>query len=960
MLPVIGELRPWADPSITAINRCRMHTPLPRADLVVLDGDWHFERWDHPDMVPAEALTDGVLQQTVAVPGNWTLQGTVDLPHYTNVQMPFPGAPPTLPDRCPTAVYRRRVAIPWSDRRVFVRVNGADSVHAVYVDGRFVGYGTDSRLPSEYELTAYLEPDADEIDLAIVVLRYSAHSYLEDQDKWWMAGLHRSVVLEARPAVHLGDVVCAADVDPATGRGDLTVTCDLDVQAGAFMGPGWSTTLSVLDAADHVVASASAVHQTRHHVTIDAVHPWSAETPVRYRVVVELVDPSGQVVDHATTRCGFRCVEVIDRQLLVNGQPVWVFGVNRHEHHPDRGAAVTEADMRADLTAMRAHNITAVRTAHYPNHEAFYDLCDELGFYVIDEANIEGHAFMNSLCDDERYRPAFLERGARMVQRDRNHPCVIAWSLGNETGYGANHDALAGWIRRSDPTRPLHYEGAMTQDERCWVDGGRAVSDLVCPMYPSIEAIERYGLDPRADRPLIMCEFSHAMGNSNGSLADYWDVITRTPGLQGGFIWEWKDHGLRALDGSGRLCVGGDFGDDPHDANFVADGLVGADGQPHPALHEVAWVYRPVTVDVVGGEQATPDHLRISNRRSFTGLDDLEARWEVLVDGETSGVGSLDLPPVAPHTTVDVPLPVEARRLIGATDGETVLTLRWHQRDDTWFAPAGHVCAWDQSVVAIGRHPCRLPVDIAPTPPSDQVMLTEPEPIIWRAPVDNDGFKRMSRSWLAPGVGGRALERWRAAGFFDHPTRDLVSNTCAVETVEGGHVYRWRIDVPDTLSDPARVGVRWAIPRRFDRMRWYGRGPGENYPDRNRGSLIGRWHEPADAMPYLVPQDHALRTDVRWMACDDPDTGETLWIRALQPRTLHLAVTEYSAEQLYATGNAADLQADDRRWVHVDVVHRGVGTASCGPDVLPRYRIGPGRYEFAFWVGVTRDEGVRT
>ncbi len=944
MLPVVGALRPWTDPTVNGINRCRMHTPLARTDAISLDGDWQFERWDHPDHVPAETLGDRPLEQTVEVPGNWTLQGTVDLPHYTNVVMPFPNLPPELPVRCPTAVYRRSVDVPWTGMRVFLRIEGADSVHAVFLDGGFVGYGTDSRLPSEYELTPHLAGSPGPAQLAIVVLRYSAHSYIEDQDKWWMAGLHRSVVLEARPPVHVRDIVCDADYDAATGQGDLTVSCDLDAPPGGWLTGGWSTRVSLLDPEGTTVAVSDAPHRTRHHITMSAAQPWSAETPALYRVHVELLDADGVALDHVETRCGFRRVEVRDRHLLVNGAPVWIFGVNRHEHHPDRGAAVTEADMRADLATMRAHNINAIRTAHYPNHHRFYDLCDELGFYVIDEANIEGHAFHTSLCGDERYRSAFLERGARMVQRDRNHPCIIAWSLGNETGDGPNHDALAGWIRRSDPSRPLHYEGAVTQDDEHWIDGGRTVTDLVCPMYPSIDAIERYGRDGLGDRPLIMCEYSHAMGNSNGSLADYWDVITRTPGLQGGFIWEWKDHGLRAPDGSGRLCVGGDFGDEPNDANFVADGLVSAEGVPHPAMTEVAWVYRPVTVEI------TRDAITVTSRRSFVGLDELVARWEVLHDGHLVGTGELEVPDVEPHTSVTVAMPPELAALLPTDDAEVVVTV-------TWFAPTGHRCAWDQAVLSTSSGPVPAPLPRVAVVSPDVIALTAPEPMLWRAPVDNDGFKLMERSWLAMGVGGRALERWTAAGLHERPAADLIDCTGTVTERDGGHLHTWRMEVPDHLDDVARVGVRWAIPARFDHLRWYGRGPGENYPDRHRGSLLGTWDQPVDTLPYLVPQDYGLRTDTRWLACTDPTTGDTLWVCAQQPHALHMAVMRHSSEQLYAAANADDLAPDGGLWVHVDVAHRGVGTASCGPDVAPQYRIAPGTYEFSFWCAMTLGGG---
>ncbi|MDO9176125.1 MAG: glycoside hydrolase family 2 TIM barrel-domain containing protein, partial [Actinomycetota bacterium] len=457
----------------------------------------------------------------------------------------------------------------------------------------------------EYDVTEFARPGENEI--AIVVARYSALSYVEDQDQWWMAGLHREVAIEARGAAHFADVVCDALLQVESGTGVLDVVASVGwsspaagyrVRATLRSARGTRVGRAVVQAVPHQFA-APYVFQgfvTRHQFTVPAVKAWSAESPTRYRVELELLAPDDSVLDRTHQLVGFRHVEVRRRELLVNGQPVWVFGVNRHDHHPERGKAVTVADMRADLVTMRQHNITAVRTSHYPNDAAFYDLCDELGLYVIDEANIESHAYNTSLCDDPRWRSAWLARGSRMVQRDRNHPSIIMWSLGNESGYGSNHDALAGWIRSADPSRPLHYEGAVFHAG--WVSGGVTSSDVVCPMYPTIDAIRRYGESGKGTRPLIMCEYSHAMGNSNGSLADYWDVITSTPGLQGGFLWEWKDHGIRQTlpDGTVRLAYGGQFGDEPNDGNFVADGLVDSDGEPHPAMREVHWVYRPVTV----------------------------------------------------------------------------------------------------------------------------------------------------------------------------------------------------------------------------------------------------------------------------------------------------------------------------------------------------------------------------
>jgi beta-galactosidase len=703
-------------------------------------------------------------------------------------------------------------------------------------------------------------------------------------------------------------------------------------------------------------------HRVRADLQLGVVTPWSAEQPVRYQVVAVLRDADGVEIDQVATWTGCRRVEVRERQLLVNGQPIWIFGVNRHDHHPDRGKALTEQDLRDDLIAMRAHNITAIRTAHYPNHHRFYDLCDELGMYVIDEANIEGHAFNTSLCDDPRYLAAFMERGSRMVHRDRNHPSIIAWSLGNETGYGAHHDALAGWIRRRDPSRPLHYEGAIfhgeqqtsSRDRPPWAHGGRTATDIVCPMYPSIDAIRDYGASGDGDRPLIMCEYSHAMGNSNGSLAEYWEVIADTPGLQGGFIWEWKDHSLRDRDNASRLLHGGDFGDTPHDGNFVADGLLGADGDPHPALSEVAWVYRPVTVTAADNDQGSL-RVRLTNRRFFTELTDLEARWEITVDGEHCAAGVWELPPLGPQVSVEHDLPESARVCVAkvSPEAEVVLTVTWHLRDEAWYAPGGHLEAWDQIVLQERRRPQKIAsgASVASAP-----HLLKVEPWIWRAATDNDGFKLLPDLSERLGVGGRALSGWKAAGLPDRAASEVIEIHHVIEAApDGGQIHRCRYVVTEEMADLPRLGLRCAIAAHFRQITWWGLGAGENYPDRAAGARRGIWTATPDPMPYLVPQEYGRRGETRWVRlCDPMSTGTAqVEVRAIEPAKLSFSVSPYSTEQLQRSANAADLVEEDVLWLHIDLHHRGVGTASCGPDVRPQYRIGPGEYEFAVWIGIT-------
>jgi len=509
-----------------------------------------------------------------------------------------------------------------------------------------------------------------------------------------------------------------------------------------------------------------------------------------------------------------------------------------------------------------------------------------------------------------------------MVQRDRNHPCVIAWSLGNEAGCGPNVDALAGWIRSVDGSRPLHYEDAVRVDG--WDDGGRRATDLVCPMYPEIDEIREYGERGTGDRPLIMCEYSHAMGNSNGSLADYWDEITSTPGLQGGFVWEWKDHGLRQhlADGTSRLAYGGQFDDEPHDGNFVADGLMSGDLAPHPATRELAWVYRPVTVT------RSRRGARVENRRSFLGLEDLTVFVTARRGGEVIARTSWQPPTVAPHGTVDVPLP-------DLPSGSETVTFEWH---DT----TGRMVAWDELIL---RTPSRPRPPTSGEPPGD---LVRPQLCLWRAPTDNDGFKLLP-DMARLGVEGSALLRWQVLGLDVRDPETFVAHTLRTDHDTSSTTFHHLVDVPPDLVDLPRIGVTFTLPADFDGVRWYGRGPHENYPDRNRSAMLGTWLGVPDELPYLVPQEFGLRSECRWVELASTVTGCVVRVDVLGD-PLHVSATHHTADDLYRAASSFDLVPRPELVVHLDVAHRGLGTASCGPDVLPDHRIGAGRWTFAYRV----------
>ena len=422
--------------------------------------------------------------------------------------------------------------------------------------------------------------------------------------------------------------------------------------------------------------------------------PWSAEVPALRTLQVSLIAPDGSVVERVERRIGFRRVEVRGLELLVNGRPILVRGVNRHDFDPRTGRVVAPEDLRADVVAMKRWGFNAVRTSHYPNDPAFLDACDELGLYVIDEADIESHGWYDDVCRDPRYRLAFVDRVARMIERDRHHPSIIAWSLGNESGHGPNHDAAAGWARHADPARPLHYEGAIRYD---WASDQR-VSDLTCPMYPPIAAIVAHATGGEQRHPLVMCEFSHAMGNSNGTLAEYWDAIEATPGLQGGFIWEWRDHGLeqRLPDGTVRHAYGGDFGDTPNDGVFCIDGITFPDRSPKPAMFEHMLLASPVRArsDAAAIAAAREGRVTLENRGEFRDTAWLRAAWEATVEGDVVASGDLPLPAIEPGDTAEVTIP--GWRLPDAGGGERWLTLRFLTAEDSDWADAGYEIGWAQ------------------------------------------------------------------------------------------------------------------------------------------------------------------------------------------------------------------------------------------------------------------------
>jgi len=1025
-------------PETTEINRLSARAPLtPYDDAKAarsggqtpwrhsLDGEWKFQLIDNPTAAPVNWMSPKTKDgrwRTIEVPGCWTRQNTGDLPHYTNVVMPWPELdPPAAPAANPTGLYLTTFRVPgkWRRRDIVLHLGGAESVAAVWCNGTFVGMGKDSRLPSEFDLTPHLLAGATtENLLAVMVIRYSDATWIEDQDHWWHAGLHRSCHIEARATTRIDDLAVDADFDAVTGRGELKATATiagtgaagvrmtLETLAGKKIGRIHTADIPTFD-----TSSLPREMESNHEypgplatVTADGlrVEPWTAETPTLYRCVTELLDHDGKVIEAHATRIGFRRVEVKDRRLLINGTPIVIHGVNRHDHHPETGKTQTVDELQADLLTMKAHNINAVRTAHYPNDHRVLDLCDELGLYVIDEANVESHGRWESVTKYDRYFTAIVDRVRRMVLRDRSHACVIGWSLGNEAGVGAAHDAAAAWVRATDPTRFVHYEPPFWSTFHLSNSGDpqiapnrrdRLITDIVCPMYAGIEKMvewarwaERTKLD---DRPLIQCEFSHAMGNSNGSLAEYVDAFHAEPALGGGFVWDWRDQGLAETDDRGRFywAFGGHFGDEPNDSNFCINGLVDPAGVPHPVLREYQWACRPVVVAAAGRGK-----VRVTNRRHFTSTHDLVLRWSATVDGVESSAGTLPLKLAAGESTV-VELPARVAALASA-DGEAWVTFRCETKAATPWAAVGHVVAWDQLALAKARIAARPRSAEAAKRSAGGVLATKRPAVrigdtgiegvdlgrrsaitgdivgwLWRAPIDNDGLKS---GWTA-GHGRRG--RWMKQGLHELRSevdsikqstnadgaevitlqRKLIGTKHSADhrtriTVAADHVrFDERIDLPPQWDDVPRVGVRFEVPPTLDRLQWFGRGPDETYPDRHRSSMIGQWSSSVAEQyhAYVVPQEHGSHFDTRWFELTNA-RGTGLRVEALKQSMIFAARHHHDAT-LSAAPTLAELETDDTIEVHVDTAMRGLGTGICGPDALPEYRVTESHHQWS-WV----------
>lgn len=964
-----------------------------------LDGPWKFHWAPNPAGRPQtfwESGFDDSAWKTIPVPSNVELEG-YGIPIYTNVNYPWaPVRPPLIPhDNNPVSSYRKTFSVPesWDGREVFLTFDGVNSFFYLWVNGKKVGFSKDSRTPATFRLNPYLKKG--ENLLAVEVYRWCDGSYLEDQDFWRLSGIFRSVTLWSAPQVRIRDFEVRTNLDAAYRDADLGISVwvknsaaearTVEVEAHLLDAAGREVFKSTLSANDLAPGEEKKLH---FHQKVTAPLKWSAETPNLYTLLLSEKDASGKVLETIPCRVGFRTTEINGGQLLVNGMPVLIRGVNRHEFDPKLGHVMTKEIMIKDICLMKQNNINTVRTCHYPNVPLWYSLCDEYGLYVIDEANIESHGMgyqEASLAKNPAWGPAHMDRTVRMVERDKNHPSVIIWSLGNEAGMGVNFDETYKWLKQRDPSRPVLYaaDGDFEQAET------GPSTDIVCPMYATPEQALRYASQPKT-RPFIQSEYSHAMGNSNGDIEAYWKPIYEgATQLQGGCIWDWADQGLetpvpaskqieflenpRSVNLDPKLgtffAYGGTFGPNgiASDGNFCCNGLVSPDRVPHPGLAEVKKVYSPAQMRAVA---PAAGEFEIKNWNDFLPLDAwLQGEWKLVAEGKVIQSGKIENLDIQPRESRKIQVPLQP---FSAEPGvEYFLDVSLSLKADLPWAPAGHEIAWEQFALPVAQAqpekakmksipPLKVVRDeliqvsgpdfsagfdpssglLVSIQSAGKELLESPlQPHFWRAPTDNDRGNKMPTEL---GIWRKAHETWTARSVkLDDSTPGQVIITVDGRIAQGPYQLAWmvfgngeiRVEAsfkPDAekLLELPRFGMQTTLRPGFDRLEWYGKGPHETYWDR-QNARVGVFQSLVkdQFFPYVKPQETGNHESVRWIALTDKSG---VGLRAIGEPLLSANALHSTTEDLFCATNKENFypyQLPHRETItlNLDLHQRGLG-----------------------------------
>jgi len=967
--------------------------------ILSLNGDWAFKWLPYPTAGEPGFMSpnyDGQDWDTLSVPGNWQIQGEYDVPIYTNFAYPFPANPPYVPeDRNPTGLYRKGFYVPdnWDGSQIHLQFEGVQSAFYVWINGQFVGYSQGSMTPASFDVTQLVQTGDNLV--AVKVIRWSDASYIEDQDFWRMSGIYRDVYLISHSSTYLEDLYLTTDLDDTFQQATLSIQAELKHAAGKKFKPV-SLEAILMDEEGNTVQKYGEKLKSafdRATVTIDwdisSPRLWSAEIPSLYSLHIRLLDKKGRMLEQYQQQVGFRETEIRNGQFLLNGKAITFRGVNRHEIHPDRGRAITAEDMLRDIRMLKSFNFNAVRTSHYPNDPKWYELCNQYGLYLIDEANVESHGLWmleNYYVGREPiWRDALIDRAVSLVERDKNQPSVIIWSLGNEAGVGPTFDEMADTMRILDPTRKIHYE-PVDPPYSLTLTGYDFQSNMYQREYNMLKLSEQ-----DTTRPVIWCEYSHAMGNSLGNFDAYWKYIDSLPRFQGGFIWDWVDQALRKPlpDGSGTyFAYGGDFGDTPNDGSFCLNGLVNPDRLPEPEIYTAKHVMQPVKFSLDGLQ------LSLENRYDFQSLSSYKLDYRLLSDGKVVDAGTMDLPPIPAGTQGQVTLPLNLAGIAPREEGVIEISLRLSEA--TSWAPSGHEVAWKQFQMAPRQKPLLLRA--IPQPPLQVIESTTaveistgamqlsfdkgphmlqslsyqsreflegfPQPNLWRAPLENDiggEDKSFASRWKKAELDNIRFNLSKVEVMQPSPEQAVVRYEGILNAQGGGYNYvveytifgSGDIQVSSTytpfgeLPVLPRIGMVWPLSARMGRIKWYGRGPMESYPDRKLGARWGLFDQSIYApYQYTVPQEYGNHTETRYARIYDAN-GYGLLIEGIPE--IDLSFHPYTLKSLAEAGHPHELERSSAHLLYLDAGQAGVGgDNSWEPLTREEFQLPFQRYQYSF------------
>lgn len=1028
---ILKNINPWEDPQVSGINRmpskATSHSFINETKALennkkessrykLLNGDWKFYWTPEPSSAPKDfesKIYDDSNWKTIPVPGNWELNG-YGTAIYTNIKYPFqPVNPPNTPKNDnPTGCYRTEFEIPqdWQGTQITLSFGGVSSAYYVWLNGEFLGYSEDSMLPTHFDATPYLNSGKN--ILAVKAFRFSDGVYLEDQDHWRLSGIQRDVYLTSAPKVQLYDFFIQTDLDENYKDAILKIRPKIKKFNNTNL-KGYTLETKLFDEQNvevfdkpltiplkkiyrEVFEQRGKPNFALLKTKVKNPKKWSAENPNLYTLVFNVKDLNGKVIESRSTKVGFRETEIKNGEFLINGKSVIMFGVNRHEHDPIKGKVVSEESMLKDILLMKQFNINAVRTSHYPNDERWYKLCDKYGIYVMDEANLETHGLGGKLSNDASWSSAFLERAVRMVERDKNHPSIVFWSLGNESGSGFNHATMANWIRSYDPTRPVHYEGAQTTmgkhkiEDKIYKDP--LYVDVISRMYNPIEYMEKMSELEDEDRPIIWCEYAHSMGNSTGNLFKYRDVFRNNKQIIGGYIWDWSDQGLsqKTKEGKFYYAFGGDMGDTKiNSGNFCLNGVVGPNKEIKPSTWEVKKVFQPVEIKAIDIEKGI---LTITNLHNFTDINKFDIYWQLQENGKALKSGFLTPGSLPPNASTEITIPYKKPR--PKEGSEYFIRVSLKLKNDTNWAKKGHEIAWEQFKLPFSKKPKSISLNkikklkvnnnsvIGKNFKIDfnskngqiskfifnkkEIIVSGFQPSFWRPITDNDRAGGRTLKTLA--VWREASRANKAISFELKTISDKVAKAIAIYNFANGKssmmvehlIYgdgtikvNVNFKADEKLPMLPKLGLQLQTPTKYINLKYFGKGPHENYWDRKLAADVGTYSTTVlnDYYSYIRPQESSNKTEVRWLTLTD-NSGTGILINAIN-ENLSMSVLPYTTWNIEEALHTYDLKKTNFFTVNIDHKQMGVGgDDSWSQKALPHkeFRISAKNYNYSFLI----------